>query len=148
MVHKAQASASAPANRHAFACETCGKRYKHPHCLSKHRWEHTEHWKETSNLSISKHQRVLLLEAASVLVDFSAKSAVPQRTPPSRQGVPDNDEFDNDDNDDNDDIDADDTGIRDHDDDEFIDVERLSDADGHPGLAAQALMLGSTSSLV
>ncbi len=54
-----------------FECETCGKSYKHPNCLAKHRWEHTDMWSVTSKLSLSKHQQVQLLEAASVLVGFS-----------------------------------------------------------------------------
>ncbi|KAJ3125948.1 hypothetical protein HK098_008028 [Nowakowskiella sp. JEL0407] len=51
-----------------FTCETCGKAYKHGSCLAKHRWEHTDLWRETSRLSLSKHQQVQLLEAASILV--------------------------------------------------------------------------------
>ncbi|KAJ3277811.1 hypothetical protein HK104_002949 [Borealophlyctis nickersoniae] len=53
-----------------YKCETCGKVYKHPNCLSKHKWEHTEHWKEAAKFSLSKHQQVQLLEAASILVAF------------------------------------------------------------------------------
>ncbi|KAJ1559834.1 hypothetical protein HK096_010933 [Nowakowskiella sp. JEL0078] len=51
-----------------FACDQCGKVYKHASCLSKHKWEHTELWRETTHLSLSKHQQVQILEAASILV--------------------------------------------------------------------------------
>ncbi|KAJ3043658.1 hypothetical protein HDV00_004431 [Rhizophlyctis rosea] len=61
---------STPGGGKTYQCETCGKIYKHPNCLSKHRWEHTEHWKEAAKFSLSKHQQVQLLEAASILVGF------------------------------------------------------------------------------
>lgn len=50
-----------------FKCETCSKVYRHPSCLVKHRWEHSPHWRETSNFLLSKHQQVQLLEAAAIL---------------------------------------------------------------------------------
>lgn len=53
-----------------YICEECGKVYKHPNCLNKHRWEHSEYWKETSKLSLSKHQQVQLLEAAQILISM------------------------------------------------------------------------------
>ncbi|KAH9274849.1 hypothetical protein BASA83_002559 [Batrachochytrium salamandrivorans] len=73
MVHKASVSSSAPSQKTPYLCTSCGKKYKHPNCLAKHRWEHIDHWKETSKLSISKHQQVQLLEAASVLIGFSVE---------------------------------------------------------------------------
>ena len=63
-------SLSPPKNGKFYECQVCGKQYKHPSCLVKHRWEHTDAWKETQKLSISKHQQVQMLEAASVLVGF------------------------------------------------------------------------------
>lgn len=36
--------------------------YRHPSCLIKHRWEHSPHWKEPTQLSMSKHQQVQMLE--------------------------------------------------------------------------------------
>ncbi|KAI9827976.1 MAG: hypothetical protein M1826_006172 [Phylliscum demangeonii] len=57
-------------------CQTCGKRYKHSSCLTKHLWEHTPEWSYTSKLLVSKHQQVQLLEAASVLI------AMNQHDPP------------------------------------------------------------------
>lgn len=36
--------------------------YRHPSCLVKHRWEHSPHWKEPTQLSMSKHQQVQMLE--------------------------------------------------------------------------------------
>lgn len=50
-------------------CEHCGKGYKHISCLTKHRWEHTIYF--NPKLSISKHQQVQLLEAASILVQMN-----------------------------------------------------------------------------
>lgn len=38
--------------------------YRHPSCLVKHRWEHSPHWKETAQLSMSKHQQVQMLEVS------------------------------------------------------------------------------------
>ncbi|KAI9007198.1 hypothetical protein BC832DRAFT_434271 [Gaertneriomyces semiglobifer] len=61
---------SASKSTKTYKCETCGKVYKHPNCLLKHKWEHTEHWKEAAKFSLSKHQQVQLLEAASILVGF------------------------------------------------------------------------------
>ena len=46
--------------------------YKHPACLSKHRWQHTEYWSETSKYQLSKHQSVQMLEAAAILVHPSS----------------------------------------------------------------------------
>ncbi|GMM30062.1 hypothetical protein DAMA08_028070 [Martiniozyma asiatica (nom. inval.)] len=48
-------------------CEACGKGYKHITSLAKHLWEHTPEWQMTKKFSISKHQQVQLLEAASIL---------------------------------------------------------------------------------
>jgi len=55
----------------SMTCEVCGKGYKHASCLSKHRWEHSPHWSQTSKLLISKHQQVQLLEAAQILVHMN-----------------------------------------------------------------------------
>jgi len=55
----------------SMTCDTCGKGYKHASCLSKHRWEHSPHWSQTSKLLISKHQQVQLLEAAQILVHMN-----------------------------------------------------------------------------
>jgi hypothetical protein len=38
--------------------------YRHPSCLVKHRWEHSPHWKEPTQLSMSKHQQVQMLEVS------------------------------------------------------------------------------------
>ncbi|ORX38291.1 hypothetical protein BD324DRAFT_620292 [Kockovaella imperatae] len=48
-----------------FKCENCGKEYRHPSCLIKHRWEHSPHWQEPTQVSMSKHQQVQLLEVSS-----------------------------------------------------------------------------------
>jgi len=55
----------------SMICDTCGKGYKHASCLSKHKWEHSPHWTQTSKLLISKHQQVQLLEAAQILVHMN-----------------------------------------------------------------------------
>lgn len=52
----------------SYKCEKCGKTYRHPACLTKHRWQHTEYWKEASKLMLSKHQSVQMLEAAAILM--------------------------------------------------------------------------------
>ncbi|KAJ7595311.1 hypothetical protein C8J56DRAFT_1042414 [Mycena floridula] len=81
-----------------YKCENCGKIYRHPSCLIKHRWEHTPHWRDTTkysspnaqpnstgrarsgsigkntaqaNPTLSKHQQVQLLEAAAILSHLS-----------------------------------------------------------------------------
>lgn len=54
-----------------FKCESCAKVYRHPSCLSKHRWEHSPHWASSSKLLLSKHQQVQLLEVSFGLVVFS-----------------------------------------------------------------------------
>ena len=82
-----------------FRCENCGKvritnaadegeygadpdhlqEYRHPSCLIKHRWEHSPHWKEPTQVSMSKHQQVQMLEAAAILahLDPSQGRALP-----------------------------------------------------------------------
>lgn len=50
-----------------FKCEHCAKVYLHPNCLSKHRWEHSPHWREPTAANMSKHQQVQQLEAAAIL---------------------------------------------------------------------------------
>ncbi|SAM02853.1 hypothetical protein [Absidia glauca] len=52
----------------SYRCDDCGKVYKHPSCLTKHRWEHSEEWELTSKLPLTKHQQVQMLEAAAILV--------------------------------------------------------------------------------
>ncbi|EEB96757.1 hypothetical protein MPER_04055 [Moniliophthora perniciosa FA553] len=55
-------------------CESC----------SKHRWEHTPHWRESSKYVLSKHQQVQLLEAAAILSHFSQDSATGTSLPEDR----------------------------------------------------------------
>ncbi|XJO76338.1 hypothetical protein BDV3_006876 [Batrachochytrium dendrobatidis] len=139
MVHKASVAASAPTQKTPYICVSCGKKYKHPNCLAKHKWEHTDYWKETSKLSISKHQQVQLLEAASVLIGFavdplqSSNSVDSKQTMEHGMGSP----FATASNDDMDDETLD--GDMDEASSSLdIDIEKLSD-DGNDGLAAQAL---------
>ncbi|ORX55575.1 hypothetical protein DM01DRAFT_1406782 [Hesseltinella vesiculosa] len=54
-----------------LTCSDCGKTYKHPSCLAKHRWEHSDEWELTSKLPLTKHQQVQLLEAASILLSMT-----------------------------------------------------------------------------
>ena len=61
-----------------FKCENCSKEYRHPSCLIKHRWEHSPHWKEPTQLSMSKHQQVQMLEAAAILAHLDpSQGALP-----------------------------------------------------------------------
>ncbi|CAO3566429.1 unnamed protein product [Mortierella alpina] len=49
-------------------CMDCGKVYKHPNCLWKHRWLHSVYWKGATKFLLSKHQQVQLMEAAAILL--------------------------------------------------------------------------------
>ncbi|KAG0250721.1 hypothetical protein BGZ95_007116, partial [Linnemannia exigua] len=49
-------------------CTDCGKVYKHPNCLWKHRWLHSQYWKSATKFLLSKHQQVQLMEAAAILL--------------------------------------------------------------------------------
>ncbi|KAG0281161.1 hypothetical protein BGZ96_001266 [Linnemannia gamsii] len=49
-------------------CLDCGKVYKHPNCLWKHRWLHSQYWKSATKFLLSKHQQVQLMEAAAILL--------------------------------------------------------------------------------
>lgn len=65
-------------------CQACGKGYKHITSLAKHLWEHTPEWNVTSKLSISKHQQVKLLEAASILVSMNEEE---EQTPEADSNI-------------------------------------------------------------
>ncbi|OBZ85338.1 hypothetical protein A0J61_06611 [Choanephora cucurbitarum] len=54
-----------------YRCNDCGKSYKHPNCLQKHRWEHSEEWEITRKLPLTKHQQVQMLEAAAILAGIN-----------------------------------------------------------------------------
>ncbi|KAI8887250.1 hypothetical protein K501DRAFT_283384 [Backusella circina FSU 941] len=56
-----------------YRCHDCGKSYKHPNCLQKHKWEHSEEWELTSKLPLTKHQQVQMLEAAAILISMDCK---------------------------------------------------------------------------
>lgn len=58
-----------------YRCEDCGKIYKHPSCLTKHKWEHSEEWELTSKFLLTKHQQVQMLEAAAILVSMDNNGA-------------------------------------------------------------------------
>lgn len=58
-----------------FKCESCAKEYRHPSCLIKHRWEHSPHWREPTQISMSKHQQVQMLEAAAILAHMDPTNA-------------------------------------------------------------------------
>jgi hypothetical protein len=64
-----------------YRCNDCGKSYKHPNCLQKHRWEHSEEWEITKNLPLTKHQQVQMLEAAAILVGMDRRIIVEQKKP-------------------------------------------------------------------
>ncbi|GAA5922691.1 Rim13p [Sporobolomyces koalae] len=69
--------ARAGKDKSLFECEKCSKVYRHSTCLTKHRWEHTTHWKEASKLLLSKHQQVQLLEGAAILAAASVGTSLP-----------------------------------------------------------------------
>lgn len=48
--------------------------YRQPSCLIKHRWEHSPHWREPTQISMSKHQQVQMLEAAAILAHLDPTS--------------------------------------------------------------------------
>jgi len=78
-------------NKKAFQCEKCAKFYRHPACLVKHRWQHTQYWKEASKLMLSKHQSVQMLEAAAILISPGSlpeeKSLWPAAVSPASSGL-------------------------------------------------------------
>ncbi|KAG0231721.1 hypothetical protein BGW42_008673 [Actinomortierella wolfii] len=53
-------------------CANCGKVYKHPNCLAKHRWEHSKYWKSATKFYLSKHQQVRMMEAAAILLGLDS----------------------------------------------------------------------------
>jgi hypothetical protein len=59
-----------------YCCRDCGKSYKHPNCLQKHKWEHSEEWELTSKLPLTKHQQVQMLEAAAILISMDCQSPI------------------------------------------------------------------------
>ncbi|CEP11575.1 hypothetical protein [Parasitella parasitica] len=59
-------------------CSECGKLYKHLKSLIKHQWEHSEYWEASSKLSLTKHQQVQLLEAASILTSMKKQPTLNQ----------------------------------------------------------------------
>ncbi|KAF9205727.1 hypothetical protein BGZ59_000313 [Podila verticillata] len=56
-------------------CMDCGKVYKHPNCLWKHRWEHSTYWKSATKFLLSKHQQVRMMEAAAILLGIDEARA-------------------------------------------------------------------------
>ncbi|KAL7422380.1 hypothetical protein Q5752_003026 [Cryptotrichosporon argae] len=68
-----------------FKCESCAKEYRHPSCLVKHRWEHSPHWREPTQISMSKHQQVQMLEAAAILAHLDPTQ--PGRSLPSDKSL-------------------------------------------------------------
>ncbi|KAI7906921.1 uncharacterized protein BX663DRAFT_494217 [Cokeromyces recurvatus] len=58
-----------------YRCNDCGKSYKSPNCLQKHRWEHSEEWEITKKLPLTKHQQVQMLEAAAILINMERRGS-------------------------------------------------------------------------
>jgi hypothetical protein len=56
-------------------CAECGKQYKSLLCLYKHRWEHSPWWTTGPRdmRKLTKHQRVQMLEGASILFALGAR---------------------------------------------------------------------------
>ncbi|KAI7858942.1 hypothetical protein BDC45DRAFT_497938 [Circinella umbellata] len=132
-IRKSPASMMGNAHRALHRCDDCGKVYKHPSCLAKHRWEHSDEWELTSKLLLTKHQQVQMLEAAAILVSLDTKRAEQeedqvvrnqdhQQFLNKRDHEIDEDDEDDDENDDDDEED-DDESIRIDDDDDLIDMD-------------------------
>ncbi|KAI8344344.1 hypothetical protein BC941DRAFT_408387 [Chlamydoabsidia padenii] len=122
--HSKQQATSLPSTDY-HRCQDCGKVYKHPSYLTKHRWEHSEEWELTSKLLLTKHQQVQLLEAAAILVGMDQRETSLQSSEEKEDEWADivNDDNDNDDQDDESihvDIDDDD----DNDDDISIEMDQ------------------------
>ncbi|KAI8147317.1 hypothetical protein BJV82DRAFT_595090 [Fennellomyces sp. T-0311] len=119
-------------------CEDCGKVYKHPSCLSKHRWEHSDEWELTSKLLLTKHQQVQMLEAAAILVSLDTRRVEEEKAREQDELVKKQREIDDDDDGSiniDDDDDDDDESIVDNmemDDDESISI--ASSTASSPGL--------------
>ncbi|KAI9319700.1 hypothetical protein BX666DRAFT_2024778 [Dichotomocladium elegans] len=121
---KQRPSTSATTTKALHRCEDCGKVYKHPNCLAKHRWEHSEEWELTSKLLLTKHQQVQMLEAAAILVSLDTQRVEQQQQRILEQQRRRATSTDTEEEDDNDDYDDDDESI--HIDDDGDD----NDADG------------------
>ncbi|KAG0038621.1 hypothetical protein BGZ82_011432 [Podila clonocystis] len=63
------------AEHEVHKCMDCGKVYKHPNCLWKHRWEHSTYWKSATKFLLSKHQQVRMMEAAAILLGMDEARA-------------------------------------------------------------------------
>ena len=68
-----------PALLETHRCDECGKLYKHLKSLFKHQWEHSEYWEASSKLSLTKHQQVQMLEAASILTGMKKQTILEQQ---------------------------------------------------------------------
>ncbi|KAG0361912.1 hypothetical protein BG005_007099 [Podila minutissima] len=69
------AAKSDNAGHEVHKCMDCGKVYKHPNCLWKHRWEHSTYWKSATKFLLSKHQQVRMMEAAAILLGMDEARA-------------------------------------------------------------------------
>lgn len=74
-----------PALSETHRCNDCGKLYKHLKSLFKHQWEHSEYWEASSKLSLTKHQQVQMLEAASILTSMKKQNNIDQDTGDSEE---------------------------------------------------------------
>jgi hypothetical protein len=81
-----------PALSETHRCNDCGKLYKHLKSLFKHQWEHSEYWEASSKLSLTKHQQVQMLEAASILANMKKQNIINQDTDDSEEDN-DHDEY-------------------------------------------------------
>lgn len=88
-----------------YRCNDCGKSYKHPNCLQKHRWEHSEEWEITKNLPLTKHQQVQMLEAAAILVGMDRRIIVEENPATDKEDDTESIVIDDDDGDEDEDSD-------------------------------------------
>ncbi|CAO3606767.1 unnamed protein product [Mucor fragilis] len=82
-----------PALSETHRCDECGKLYKHLKSLFKHQWEHSEYWEASSKLSLTKHQQVQMLEAASILTGMKKQTMLKQQQQQQQDSEYEEDDF-------------------------------------------------------
>ncbi|ORY94737.1 hypothetical protein BCR43DRAFT_494516 [Syncephalastrum racemosum] len=135
---QSESTLSRSARGQTHKCQECGKVYKHPNCLTKHLWEHSEQWELTSKLLLTKHQQVQMLEAAAILVGMESKKRRPSVATVKQED--EEDEYDDDTKqsgeDDRIEGDDDDDIVDDIDDDDDILIDMDEDIDVKPSVAS------------
>lgn len=137
---QSESTLSRSARGQTHKCQECGKVYKHPNCLTKHLWEHSEQWELTSKLLLTKHQQVQMLEAAAILVGMESKKRRSSVATVKPEDEEDHDLEDDDDtkhSEEDDRVEGDDDDIVDDiDDDDDILIDMDEDIDVKPSVAS------------